>query len=176
MILRRRVVFIRRNSLKLGNPARFALRSQRDSLRALVCLEAGTGKRVWETNTVTDLKSGASIHLTPTDGAVFLFTDKGELIRAELTPHGCRETGRSHLIKPTSPFWHPKVRVDSASLCEPSCHRPQRRGTGLRLTGGEAITGRRSSTGRERSVVLRRTCGRRVGEVAQLGTLKAALL
>jgi outer membrane protein assembly factor BamB len=27
----------------------------------LVCLEAGTGKQVWQTNTVTDLKNGSSI-------------------------------------------------------------------------------------------------------------------
>ena len=35
---------------------------------------------------------------------MFLFTDKGELIRAELTPVGYRETGRAHLLEPTSPF------------------------------------------------------------------------
>ncbi|MSU33727.1 MAG: hypothetical protein EXS36_01170 [Pedosphaera sp.] len=51
----------------------------------LVCLEAETGQQVWQTNTVTDLKNGASIHLTPNGDAVFLFTDKGDLIRARLT-------------------------------------------------------------------------------------------
>ena len=70
----------------------------------LVCLDAITGKQLWQTNTVTALKSGASIHLTPTHDAVFLFTDKGELIRADLTPQGCRELARSPLITPTSPF------------------------------------------------------------------------
>src|SRR5688500_2089300 len=57
----------------------------------LVCLEARTGKHVWQTNTVTDLNNGASIHLTPTRDAVFLFTDKGDLILAQLTPEGYRE-------------------------------------------------------------------------------------
>jgi outer membrane protein assembly factor BamB len=70
----------------------------------LVCLEAGTGKEVWATNTVTSLRNGSSIHLTPNADAVFLFTDKGDLIRAELTPQGYREISRAHLLKPTSPF------------------------------------------------------------------------
>ncbi len=68
----------------------------------LVCLEAGTGKQVWGTTNVTGLKFGASIHLTPNGEAVFLFTDEGNLIRAELTPQGYREISRVHLLKPTS--------------------------------------------------------------------------
>src|SRR5579883_1216205 len=51
----------------------------------LVCLDAKTGKEVWETDRVTDLKQGASIHLTPNGDSVLLYTDKGELIRAYLT-------------------------------------------------------------------------------------------
>jgi outer membrane protein assembly factor BamB len=70
----------------------------------LVCLEATTGKEVWQTNTVTELKNGASIHLTPCGDAVFLFTDRGDLIRARLTPMGYREISRAHLLDPTSPF------------------------------------------------------------------------
>ena len=70
----------------------------------LVCLEAGTGKQVWQTNTVTDLKNGSSIHLTPCGEAVFLFTNRGDLIRAQLTPQGYREISRAHLLEPTSPF------------------------------------------------------------------------
>ena len=70
----------------------------------LVCLEAGTGNPVWQTNTLTDLKNGSSIHLTPCGEAVFLFTDRGDLIRAQLTPQGYRETSRAHLLEPTSPF------------------------------------------------------------------------
>src|SRR6185436_18571075 len=34
----------------------------------LVCLEAATGRQVWSTNTVTALKNGASIHMTPQGG------------------------------------------------------------------------------------------------------------
>jgi outer membrane protein assembly factor BamB len=70
----------------------------------LVCLEAATGKQIWSTNSVTAKKNGASIHITPQGGAFFLFTDEGNLIRAQLSPAGYREIGRSHLIDPTWPF------------------------------------------------------------------------
>jgi outer membrane protein assembly factor BamB len=68
----------------------------------LVCLEVGTGKQVWGTTNVTELKFGASIHLTPNGDVAFLFTDEGNLILASLTPGGYREISRVHLLKPTS--------------------------------------------------------------------------
>jgi len=70
----------------------------------LVCLEAATGKQVWSTNSVTASKNGASIHITPQGGGVFLFTDEGNLIRAQLSASGYREISRAHLIDPTWPF------------------------------------------------------------------------
>jgi len=70
----------------------------------LVCLEASTGRLVWSTNSVTAPKNGASIHITPQGSGFFLFTDEGNLIRAELTPGGYREISRAHLIDPTWPF------------------------------------------------------------------------
>lgn len=70
----------------------------------LVCLDAGTGKQVWESTNVTDLKNGASIHLTPNGDSVLLFTNKGELIRAQLTPQGYKELSRVALLTPTYPF------------------------------------------------------------------------
>jgi outer membrane protein assembly factor BamB len=68
----------------------------------LVCLEAATGKQVWTTTNVTEPKFGASIHLTPNGQVTFLFTDEGNLILARLIPAGYHETGRVHLLKPTS--------------------------------------------------------------------------
>src|SRR5437773_8200839 len=68
----------------------------------LVCLEASTGKQVWRTTNVTELKFGASIHLTPNGDAVFLFTDEGNLILARLAPDGYHEISRVHLLQPTS--------------------------------------------------------------------------
>ena len=70
----------------------------------LVCLEAATGKQLWSTNSVTKPKNGASIHITPQGGGYFLFTDEGDLIRAQLSSAGYQEIGRSHLIDPTWPF------------------------------------------------------------------------
>jgi outer membrane protein assembly factor BamB len=70
----------------------------------LVCLEAETGRQVWSTNSVTTPKNGASIHITPQGEGFFLFTDEGNLIRAQLSAAGYREMGRSHLIDPTWPF------------------------------------------------------------------------
>jgi outer membrane protein assembly factor BamB len=70
----------------------------------LVCLEAATGKQLWSTNSVTKLKNGASIHITPQAGRFFLFTDEGDLICGQLSPAGYREVSRSHLIDPTWPF------------------------------------------------------------------------
>jgi outer membrane protein assembly factor BamB len=84
----------------------------------LVCLEAATGKRVWQTDKVTGLRGGASIHLTPHGDAMFLYTDRGELIRAKLTPKGYEEVSRAALLKPAYPFagrdvaWSPPAFAD----------------------------------------------------------------
>ncbi len=75
----------------------------------LICLEASTGKQVWESAEVTDLKNGASIHLTPNGDSVLLYTDRGELIRARLTSQGYKELSRVALLEPTMPFGGRKV-------------------------------------------------------------------
>jgi outer membrane protein assembly factor BamB len=74
----------------------------------LVCLEAATGRQIWGTNSLTAQKNGASINITPQGGGFFLFTDEGNLIRAQLSPAGYREISRSHLIDPTWPFGQTK--------------------------------------------------------------------
>ena len=68
----------------------------------LVCLAPGTGNQIWGTTNVTELKFGASIHLTPNGDVTYLFTDEGNLILARLTPEGYHEINRVHLLKPTS--------------------------------------------------------------------------
>lgn len=70
----------------------------------LICLEADTGREVWRTNSVTDLKSGASIHITQTGNSALLFTDRGELIQARLSPAGYQEITRATLVAPVTPF------------------------------------------------------------------------
>jgi outer membrane protein assembly factor BamB len=65
------------------------------------CLEVGTGRQVWKTNKVTDPGWGASVHVTPNGNSVLLYTDAGELIRAQLTSEGYKEISRTRLLKPT---------------------------------------------------------------------------
>ena len=74
------------------------------SIGELICLEAATGHQVWSTNTVTSLKNGCSIHLTPNEDSVLLFTDQGNLIRARLSFEGYQELSRVHLLDATHPF------------------------------------------------------------------------
>lgn len=74
-----------------------------------VCLEAGSGKQVWETDKVTGLMRGASVHITPHGNAAFLFTDRGELIRAKLSPQGYQEISRGALVQPVYSYGGRKV-------------------------------------------------------------------
>jgi outer membrane protein assembly factor BamB len=69
-----------------------------------VCLEASTGKQLWETNKVTDLKSGASIHVTANGNSALLYNDRGDLIRAQLTPKGYHEISRARVLEPAVTF------------------------------------------------------------------------
>ena len=84
----------------------------------LVCIEATNGRVVWTTNHVTDATSGGSIHITTQGRSSLLFTDKGELIRAELTATGYKEISRSALVSPTFPYgarkmaWSPPAYAD----------------------------------------------------------------
>jgi outer membrane protein assembly factor BamB len=66
-----------------------------------VCLNAATGDELWRTDAVTDLVSGASIHLTTNGGNTFQYTDRGELILARLSGDGYHEIGRTRLLEPT---------------------------------------------------------------------------
>jgi outer membrane protein assembly factor BamB len=70
----------------------------------LICVEASTGNQIWESTKVTDLKNGASIHLTPNGDSVLLYTNQGELIRAQLSPQGYKEISRVAVLQPTFPF------------------------------------------------------------------------
>jgi outer membrane protein assembly factor BamB len=71
-----------------------------------VCLDAATGRQIWQTDKVTKIGNGASTNIcavTESDKA-FLFTDEGNLILARLTPSGYHEVSRAHVIEPTTPF------------------------------------------------------------------------
>jgi outer membrane protein assembly factor BamB len=81
-----------------------------------VCLEAESGRERWQTNSVTGLRRGASVHFIPNGSSLFLYTDRGDLIRAELTPSGYRELDRAHLIDPTSPLFEDKFAWSAPSM------------------------------------------------------------
>jgi outer membrane protein assembly factor BamB len=70
----------------------------------LVCLDASTGRQVWQTNSVTDSGNGSCIHLTATGDSVLLFTNQGNLISARLSAQGYHELSRVHVLEPTYPF------------------------------------------------------------------------
>jgi outer membrane protein assembly factor BamB len=69
-----------------------------------VCLDATTGSELWRIEDVTDLVSGASIHLTTNGDNTFLYTDKGELILSRLSGEGYQEISRAQLLEPTFPY------------------------------------------------------------------------
>ena len=74
------------------------------NLGELICLDAGTGRELWRRSDVTDRKSGASIHFTPNGETVLLYTERGELLRARLSPAGYEELSRTRLLEPHFPF------------------------------------------------------------------------
>jgi outer membrane protein assembly factor BamB len=67
----------------------------------LRCLDAKTGKRVWEETSIVPKAMWAAAHLIQHGDKVWLFTEKGELIIAELSPKGYKEISRAKLIAPT---------------------------------------------------------------------------
>jgi outer membrane protein assembly factor BamB len=70
----------------------------------LVCVDALTGEERWQTEEVTELGRGSSIHMTAHGEDTFLYTDRGELILACLDAEGYREISRAAVLEPTFPF------------------------------------------------------------------------
>jgi outer membrane protein assembly factor BamB len=77
----------------------------------LICLEAGTGRPIWETDRVTRQKPGRSacMHMTVNGRSVFIYNELGELILAQLSPQGYEEICRTTLMQPTYPFGGKKL-------------------------------------------------------------------
>ncbi len=70
----------------------------------LVCLKAATGERLWHTLEPNRGKTArcADVFLVKNGDRFFLFTEKGDLIIAKLSPKGYQEISRAHLLDPTS--------------------------------------------------------------------------
>jgi outer membrane protein assembly factor BamB len=70
----------------------------------LRCLQADTGKRVWETfqaTTAGEAVRWANAFIVKNGDRFFLFNEKGDLIIAKLSPRGYEEVSRAHLLAPT---------------------------------------------------------------------------
>jgi hypothetical protein len=67
----------------------------------LRCLEAATGKRVWETRQPTGEGRWWNAFLVRHEERTFIANEQGELIIAKLSPKGYEELSRAPLIEPT---------------------------------------------------------------------------
>jgi outer membrane protein assembly factor BamB len=67
----------------------------------LRCLDAKTGKRLWETREATGDGRWWNAFLIPHEDKFFIHNDQGDLIIADLSPAGYKEISRAKLIEPT---------------------------------------------------------------------------
>src|SRR5882724_5060043 len=75
----------------------------------LVCLDAHTGKQLWQKDGITDTVNGAAQQLYPNGDSTLIFTNQGDLVRAQLSPTGYKELSRARVITPTYQFAGRKV-------------------------------------------------------------------
>ncbi len=75
----------------------------------LRCLEAGTGKRVWETRDATGEGRWWNAFLVQHEDRFFLHNEQGDLIIARLSPQGYEEISRAKLIEATRPVMRRRV-------------------------------------------------------------------
>lgn len=68
----------------------------------LRCLEARSGKRIWQTYAPTGHGRWWNAFLVPNADRVFIANEQGELIIARLTPKGYEEISQAKLIEPTA--------------------------------------------------------------------------
>ncbi len=75
-----------------------------DSYGHLRCLDAKTGKRVWETLDLTQENARwVSAQIVKNGDRYFINTDRGDLVIAKLSPQGYQEIDRVRVITPTNP-------------------------------------------------------------------------
>jgi outer membrane protein assembly factor BamB len=76
-----------------------------DSHGELRCLEAATGRRVWESQAlIRERARWATAFLVKNGDRYFINNDRGELVIARLSPKGFEEISRTQLIEPTHPY------------------------------------------------------------------------
>jgi len=67
----------------------------------LRCLEARTGRRLWETFQATGHDRWWNAFIIPHENRFFLHNEQGDLIIARMTPRGYTEQSRARLLEPT---------------------------------------------------------------------------
>jgi len=67
----------------------------------LRCLDAATGKRVWESRAATGEGRWWNAFLIPHEDRFFIHNEQGDLILAKLSPAGYEELSRAKLVEPT---------------------------------------------------------------------------
>ena len=72
-----------------------------DSYGEFRCLEAMTGKRIWEDQTAVPKSRWSTIHFVQNGQTIWMFNERGELISANLTPEKFNEISRLKIIEPT---------------------------------------------------------------------------
>ncbi|MBI4602487.1 MAG: PQQ-like beta-propeller repeat protein [Planctomycetes bacterium] len=75
----------------------------------LRCLEAATGKRLWETLEATGSGRWWNAFLVKHRDRFFIANEQGDLITARLSPEGYKEESRAKLIEATQPIQRRKV-------------------------------------------------------------------
>jgi outer membrane protein assembly factor BamB len=75
----------------------------------LRCLDATTGKRIWETYQATGKGRWWNAFLVKHEDRYFICNEQGELIIAKLSPQGYEEISRAFLVAPTNPAQRRKV-------------------------------------------------------------------
>lgn len=73
-----------------------------DSYGELRCLDAETGKRIWEDQTAVPRARWATIHFVQHGEEYWMFNDQGRLTVARLSPEGYQPLSSAHLIDPTT--------------------------------------------------------------------------
>jgi outer membrane protein assembly factor BamB len=77
--------------------------------KEFTCLDAASGKKLWKSDKLTAAKTGNEINLSRCGEVVYIFSDEGNLICAQLSREEYKELGRAHLIDPTYPYGDRKV-------------------------------------------------------------------
>jgi hypothetical protein len=72
-----------------------------DSYGEFRCLDASSGKRLWEDTTAVPRARWATIHMVREADRVWMFNERGELMITKLSREGLQILSRSQLIEPT---------------------------------------------------------------------------